>query len=132
MTDDELKAIEERCEKATEGPWDVEAVSNACRVTIGKGSGKVILARACPPQLQEEETWSNVKFMAAARTDVPALIEEVKRLKAKVSALQEIIEKAQAIADRLGCSDAHGPENPMCDPCLLRAALAKLDGKEAK
>jgi hypothetical protein len=50
----------------TSGPWRTEGVSDAVRVVIGAGRKKVILARLCPPQLSENETWANARLMAAA------------------------------------------------------------------
>lgn len=60
----------------TPGPWQIEAVSDAVRVTARirsndlitrkPGGKKVILARLCPPQLPEAETWDNARLMSAA------------------------------------------------------------------
>jgi hypothetical protein len=74
MTDDELQAIEARADAATPGPWH--------------------LATAC---CDDDENFSNVEaghtdiasdvpnadavFIVAARTDVPALVKEVRRLR---------------------------------------------------
>jgi len=46
--------------------WRIEAVSDAVRIVVGQGRGKVILARLCPPQIPEDETWANARLMCAA------------------------------------------------------------------
>jgi len=60
----------------TKGPWQIEAVSDAVRVIVGKGRKKIILARLRPPQLPEEETWENARLMASA----PELLESLETL----------------------------------------------------
>ena len=53
--------------------------------------------------------------------------------KNRAEQLQEAVDAAKVIADRLGCSDAYGAEDPKCDLCLLRdilAALNRASGKE--
>lgn len=85
MTDDELKEIEARCNAATPGPWKVENDSdydeqsdthsewpwriNAGTLTLcdigGDGHSNDV---------------ADFNFIANARTDIPALIAEVRRL----------------------------------------------------
>ena len=50
----------------TPGPWDSECVSDHCRVFVGKGRRKIILARLAPKQLPENETAANGRLMAAS------------------------------------------------------------------
>jgi hypothetical protein len=50
----------------TTGPWRIQGVSDAVRIFVGDGRKRVILARLCPPQISEHETWANARLMAAA------------------------------------------------------------------
>lgn len=50
----------------TPGPWDSECVSDHCRVFVGKGRRKIILARLAPKQLPENETAANGRLMAVS------------------------------------------------------------------
>lgn len=58
--------MEPRKNTATALEWRVEAVSDAVRIVVGQGRKKVILARLCPPQISEHETWANARLMCAA------------------------------------------------------------------
>lgn len=84
MTDRELQEIETRCEAATPGPWKgirktgyvyaVDCVTAKC----GDSSDKVLV------QFNGERWGNDAEFIAHSRSDVPALIGEVKRLRALV------------------------------------------------
>jgi len=50
----------------TSREWRIEAVSDAVRIVVGQGRSKIILARLCPPQISENETWANARLMCAA------------------------------------------------------------------
>ena len=90
MSTEELDAIEARATAATAGPWTYE------------GSG-CIHTRATEHYDPEDEAYvlevlrgpddpsrhtANGRFVAAARTDVPALVAEVRRLRTEVERLQ--------------------------------------------
>jgi hypothetical protein len=70
MTDDELKVIEARANAAAPGPWrrDMDVVRDAEDFMI------------VGPD--ERYTEQDADFIAAARTDVPTLVAEVRRLRA--------------------------------------------------
>lgn len=74
MTDEQLAAIRERCEAATEGPWEklTEQVAGMWRETRVVHADFDICADVCI---------GDAEFIAAARTDVPALLDEVERLR---------------------------------------------------
>jgi len=69
--------------KHTPGPWTVEAVSDAVRITTRirrhdlhnrkPGGVKIILARLAPPQIAESETHANARLMATAPDLLAAL-----------------------------------------------------------
>ena len=76
MKPEELKAIKRRTKKATPGPW-----------TVGEHHGvdfpeAVLYDIACNTNDITDEIYlkEDADFIAHARTDVPALVEEVKRL----------------------------------------------------
>ena len=72
MTDDELDAIEARCNKAT--PQDWYAVTDIGGESwVAFGASEDIVADNC--------ALDDAVFIAAARADVPALIAEVRRLR---------------------------------------------------
>lgn len=82
MTDDELDAIEQRANAATPGPWLVLEQSSD-EVWFGDGYYDV------GPTKEGFEIGTalvggereDAKFIAAARTDVPALVAKVRRLR---------------------------------------------------
>ena len=77
LTDTELKDISDRCQKATSGPWksfiegrDHESGSDFIRTP----DGDIELIAG---------TREDQDFIAHSRTDIPKLIEEIKRLRTK-------------------------------------------------
>lgn len=75
MTDEELNAIEARANEATPGPW--HAVNGGI-----KYQDTLII---CDRLLLGRHR--NLQFTAAARTDIPALIAEIRKLRADVDLL---------------------------------------------
>lgn len=94
----------------TAPPWRVEAVSDAVRVVVGHGRGKVILARLRPPQLPEEETWANAHQMAASH-ELRAALEGMLREHA------------------LSCNCEEPRTKPCPEVVAARTALEKAAGK---
>jgi hypothetical protein len=87
MTEDELKAIEKRVNAATPGPWTT-------------GAGKI-----------QDRT-----FIAAARTDVPTLVAEVRRMR------KEAIARGAMTCDQCGdvlTDETRHISGLMCIPCGL-------------
>lgn len=78
MTDEELNIIEARANAATEGPWRYE---DDAVIEVRSGGDAWI----CQTFSKGEEDFINHKgngeFIAHARTDIPALIAEIRRLK---------------------------------------------------
>lgn len=86
MTPDDLKAIEDRAAKATPGPWsargrDVEYSSKDIRVATVDG-GYFTEGKSGANQEIDAE------FIAAARTDIPELVAEIKQLSEEREAVQ--------------------------------------------
>lgn len=90
MTDDELKAIEERCAKASRGPWEVDDVYGKA---AAPGAGNVVSISDVDGQnvAAVEGTSApndNASFITHARADVPALIAEVRMLGRALTLIQ--------------------------------------------
>lgn len=83
MTEDQLAEIEARVKAATEGPWhcDGELVR-----LHDDGDEWDVLSRK---DFQISQIGLNAKFIAHARTDVPDLIAEVRRLNTRIARLQD-------------------------------------------
>lgn len=89
MTSEELEAIRGRERSATAGPWEAEVTSDT--TYIGPFSGKrgddyegglpVVDGIVCAIHRKCEGTLEDGYFIAHARTDIPALLAEVERLK---------------------------------------------------
>ncbi len=89
MIDDELKAIRMRCDAATPGPWEVGEGAKEQAATL---RAQPILATTGRPQgkpvdviLPFGRAYSDARFCAAARTDVPQLLGEVERLRGLIN-----------------------------------------------
>lgn len=86
MTEEEIQAIEARANAATEGPWEVRALAgypNEC------WAGPAIDAPGYSDfytGYEGEISRPNAEFIAHARTDVPALVAEIRRLRSVNSA----------------------------------------------
>lgn len=95
----------------TLGPWRFEAVSDACRVVLGTGRQKIILARLSTKQIPEKEVACNARLMAAA----PDLLEAAR----------------YALTKGCTCHDTANPEwhSDRCIVPGLRAAIAKAEGR---
>ena len=80
MTEAELKAIQARCEGATGGPWVscVEGRDHTSGCDFIQTDGEDITLSGATVDDQD--------FIAAARQDIPALIEEIYRLRALIHA----------------------------------------------
>lgn len=85
ITEEELKAIEQRAAAATQGPWRVvrNGLGGSCGVEpVADGCGSLHHRRSGPwePPVVDPDD----EFIAAAREDVPRLVAEVRRLREAV------------------------------------------------
>lgn len=99
LTDDELREIRERCEAASAGPWEYHVGSDPVRQYIAQAcqnnGPRWLVALMMTSDLDEdcrEVASVNGPFIAHARTDVPALLAEVDRLR---EAVRQAIDQAQ-------------------------------------
>lgn len=151
MTPEQLRAIEERCSKATSEPWYVfeqDAVQYTRRFVMHKES--VTLAQMNTPCLMYSNMEADAEFIAHARTDLPALVQEVKRLRgerdhyekqvtAAITERDSVEEWADKLAEASGEVGEHSSHNNpwlnglenieklRADNARLREVLPKLD-----
>jgi hypothetical protein len=84
MSEDELRAIEARCNAATKGPWQsfIEGRDHVAGSDFIRTGG---LDDQCPDIELSGATHADQDFIAHARQDVPALIAEIRRLTAQLA-----------------------------------------------
>jgi hypothetical protein len=141
LTTEQLAAIRARAEKATKGPWETEweqiqyerwnrrygefhAYAMTPMVVAKSVDDKEAVAKAI------EQVEADADFIANARTDIPALLDEVDRLSGQVrgksmriAGFVEDCDKLHIIIDRQEAELARlQSEND-----LLKYALSKLD-----
>lgn len=95
MADLDLEAIRKRAEAATPGPWAIDPGSNGQDLlAYTANEGKAWTVRAYIAGICWKENWqANMHFIAASRTDVPALCDEVERLRADLASAREALWK---------------------------------------
>jgi len=99
LSETEINDIEERCSRATPGPWKCDHRSGCIAIYVGEhrnclsgidrdkdcihynGSGIYNESSGCWEMQQQAR--DNAEFIAASRTDVVALVAEVRRLNAE-------------------------------------------------
>lgn len=97
LTDEDLRDLEQLAGQATRGPWKFHFVfggkdSDYHDNTLRGPEGYPVILEMPMKRERELDAW----FMAAARSAVPALVAEVRQLRAQVGAL----ERGQDIAQR--------------------------------
>ena len=105
MTDQELKNIEARYKKATEGPWYKQATPDIvdkeimCFEVFGKDDEhddvSVCHTKYCDEEGLAEFGHHDFDFIAHARTDIPTLIEALKQERVKRAELKDMIERVE-------------------------------------
>lgn len=106
MTPAELKAIANRAEAATKGPW-------VCKVPYADFPEDAVVVGPKYGGMGEEMAWSDAEFIAHARTDVPKLLEYVRDLQTGVVMSERDYEELQYLRkerDRLEERAAHHTE----------------------
>jgi hypothetical protein len=103
MSDDELAAIEARANAATPGPWREVAESGDWWIEHTNDDTReweyVCSAGLIDPQAGPWKRQEDIDFVVAARTDIPALVAEVRRLREIERA---VLDLERLIADTLG------------------------------
>lgn len=73
LNDKELAEIEERCVRATGGPWEHGKDLNFEIGEVCGHNGRIVSCYGTA-----SESYSNAEFVAAARTDIPALLHDLR------------------------------------------------------
>lgn len=98
MTDEEMSAIEQRCQRATPGPWHVWPTvydgSQGWAISHDADGEPAIGAAPCSLE-QLATTAADSEFIAAARNDVPALLAEVRRLRECLARANSTMEQTE-------------------------------------
>lgn len=96
-----LSEIKARCDAATAGPWNVgggtqSSFYNGKNAVILQSGRYVIADRAVYPDSSDfnDQVFSNMDFIAHARTDLPVCVAEIERLQAENSTLRRALEHA--------------------------------------
>lgn len=97
LTEERIAEIRARAEAATPGPWKagkddftkniIEAVKDRGTIIVQRRDDHNMFWNSIIPLKQ---TFSDADFIAHAREDVPALLEEVERLRAENEKLKEM------------------------------------------
>jgi hypothetical protein len=85
----DLDAIEARATAALDGPWCTDSWEIYQGTEYEPGISEWI-GETCRGTTTAEQDRANAAFVAAARTDVPALLEEVRRLRAAMEQIRHL------------------------------------------
>lgn len=88
MTEQDLQEIEERANAATPGPWEF-SIGEAW--TVYRDNTYTEAIAILPSGADGNHARNNAMFTARARADVPALIAEVRSLRAKLDAVPDYV-----------------------------------------
>lgn len=106
MTEETLREIEERCEAATNGPWeesDLQPGQVLCDVYGDDGVWELVCMMWLVEDHMSGSTLANARFVAHAREDVPALLKEVRRLRAERDAQKRAVQMVDELLCVLSC-----------------------------
>lgn len=96
MNELDLQAIRERADAATKGPWRADLDRLAVR---SDDDGWPIVLDVRLGDDDAPQACSDVEFIAAARSDVPALLDEVERLRANWGPIEQMFADAASSVD---------------------------------
>lgn len=104
LTPEKLDEIEARADAATEGPWKVDEYE-----ALDVWSPAGLVSSAAPVKTDERKPEADAEFVAHARSDVPALVAEVRRLRSLGADLARLMSEwsegrptvKRTLADRL-------------------------------
>lgn len=122
LSDEKLKEIEARAAAATPGPWAVGASYRADWDVVSKAPGHVDW-RVAQAGHAGPGGMCDPAFIAAARTDVPELVAEVRKLR---SALTELVDLKELKERNIG-----GPNYLWMSEYSRRKPLAWAAAREA-
>lgn len=127
---EELAAIRERCERATNPPWVFNPKATGGEVQPSLASHAESLGDLAPmPITTGTPFWSDsdFHFIASARTDLPRLLAEVERLRGVELAAEEVL---AAWDEGWDCGRSPGHPDVERSVVALRAAIDAAEGGE--
>jgi hypothetical protein len=89
MTPERIKELRALCEKATNGPWTVQPRGNS------EGSMGFDLVQVEDGLRGQFANWTDAEFIAASRTALPALLDEVERY-------HKLLDACRVVRKRIG------------------------------
>lgn len=103
--DERLRGIQERVDAALEGPWEAVSIHHRPEGSLDHDCWDVESADEMGAFLRciredELDAQETATFIAAARADVPWLLDEVRHLLARLAEQAAIIERVQSEVDR--------------------------------
>lgn len=101
MTDEQLQKIRARCEAAATGPWVFDGMHPEIQTPYSDRGFWLICSEG------GDALSSDFEFIAAARTDIPTLLDEVDRLKARVAELENTAQIAREIDAQIKAIQGH-------------------------
>lgn len=119
MNDEQLTAIRARCEAATPGPWRENEFTGSEDIhQVVPSNPSVLFEHGAICDIIPSK--ADTRFIAHAREDVPALLDEVERLNAIIAHARIIVDEVQLIDNT--------PMEARDVRLELRYALDKKDG----
>lgn len=121
----DLDAIEARVKAATPGPWvDGHGWYNGPLFDVVSASGRTICGcSTCDRGDGVGEDENNAAFIMHARTDIPAFIAEVRRLRETVARLREEVALLNAHINKRNADDFHALAEHQHEVNTLRARI---------
>lgn len=99
----DLEVVRGRADVATPGPWrtqDAHAGEHCYEYPVLAGNGWDSIAHGFSQESDADaQVVADMEFIAAARSDIPALVAEVERLRSENERLIEAADVAQIVAD---------------------------------
>lgn len=154
MAEIDLEAIEALATAATPGPWTLDDTNYDDLQRPTRFAGPVVIYAdsdcdihpvadcSCNHTCREEEAQrSNATFIAAARTDIPALLTALRERDAEIARLREVNEKLVADIERgisadFSCERCGAPmfsdEDFVSDPDCVRGCWASMTDRPSK
>jgi hypothetical protein len=148
MTPQELGVIAARVEAATKGPWGshrdlagVYTVQANPRVSLAEGMAHDGVVATVHPVDSDQEAYANVRFIASAREDVPALLARIAELETALAAVGRslssfIFDSDDPGVDALGAQWLYHQalpqaDDPFAQPRAFRASVFEEAAKAA-
>lgn len=102
MKEEKLCEIEQRAEKATQGPWETDAHYPPNNVYCDDSTGSIIAeCPVCGVLRNPLNTKNNADFIAHARQDIPDLLAYCRELKTEDTRLRKVLLTKSAIIAEL-------------------------------